>query len=285
MITFQNLTQHIQADYVKQATSKEILRALNRVIADINSKMPMIEKVYPVSETYVTGALTGNTEFRTITGTNSQFEKLLVGDCFNISGSVFLGETNLDGNYTITSKITTNEVIVKESVANGTSSTTTKVNYMYNSSLHVNYDYTINTLRIVSPFIEIDDILVDNSEYEIVTDYVFENADSTDEYLRFVTRDTIEFLTDLTSSEIAFRMIKQYDELSSVEDTIELPDEYQQLIIFGVARNLMMLPKYIGLYKESVEVVAQSYISEFESRAKKEYDRLPDRDVELEYKY
>jgi hypothetical protein len=284
MITFQSLTQNIQADYVKEAKSKEILRALNAVIADINSKMPVVEKKYTIAESTVTGALTSSGG-GTITGSNDQFENLEVGDHFNISGSVVSGEDDLDGDYTIVTKTSDNEVIVAETAPVGTSSTTTTVGYMYNSSVHITYDYSNETLEIVDPFIEVRDIMVDEDEYESVTDYVFENADSTDEYVRFLDRKTIEFLSGVTSSELIFRLVRQYDELSSTDDDIDLPDEFQQLLIYGVAKNLMMLPKYYGLYKDSVQGVASNYVSEFEARARHEYDRLPNRSIELEYKY
>ncbi len=284
MITFQSLTQIIQADYVKEAKSKEILRALNTAIADINSKMPVVEKKYTIAESSVAGLLTGSGG-DTITGSASQFANLVAGDHFNISGSVVSGEDDLDGDYTIVTKTSDNEVIVAETVTAGSTATTAKVNYMYNSSVHITYDYSNETLEIVDPFIEVRDIMVDDDEYESVTDYVFENADSTDEYVRFLDRKTIEFLSDVTSSEIFFRLVRQYYELSSTDDDIELPDEFQQLLIYGTAKNLMMLPKYYGLYKDSVQGVASNYVSEFEARARHEYDRLPNRSIELEYKY
>lgn len=285
MITFQSLTQTIQADYVKEATSKDILRAVSRVISDLNSKMPMIEEVYLVSETYVTGALTGDSATKTITGANSQFANLAIGDHFNVSDSVSAGETDLNGNYTIVTKTSDNEVVVSETVGDGASATGTKVNYMYNATVHVTYDYELNTLEIVDAFIEIRDILVDDDEYEIVTDYVFENADSTDEYLRFLDRKTIEFISDVTDSDISFRMIKQLEAPDTTSDDIDIPEEYREILILGVAYNLMLLPKFHSLYKDSFDIVRDSYIAEFTARAKHEYDRYPNKSIELEYKY
>lgn len=285
MITFVDLTQHIQADYVEKAKSKEILRAVGSVIDDINAKMPLRDKIYEISEETVTGALSSSAS-NTITGANNQFADLVAGDHFEISNSTDSGGDDMDGNYTILTKTSDNVVIVEETIASGLSSAAaTIVSYMHNDDIHITYDYSLNTLEVVDTFIEIDDILVDDDEWDSVTDYVFENSDSTYDYLRFIDRRTMEFITDVTGYTISIRIVKEYDRPDDTSDDIDLPNEFFRLLVLGVASYLMGLPKYSAIYKDVAGNVSAKYVSEFESRAKREYDRYPDRSIELEYKY
>ena len=113
------------------------------------------------------------------------------------------------------------------------------------------WDYfsTDNRLRLDDTVIEVDEVYLDDEEWEQVTyAKVKDSNNSSEKYWAQVGR-FIYFPKDLsTSSEILrLRCKKSYSFLDNVvgkDAIIDLPESYRQLLISGVLYNLTARPKY-----------------------------------------
>ena len=125
------------------------------------------------------------------------------------------------------------------------------------------WDYfsTDNRLRLDDTVIEVDEVYLDDEEWEQVTyAKVKDSNNSSEKYWAQVGR-FIYFPKDLsTSSEILrLRCKKSYSFLDNVvgkDAIIDLPESYRQLLISGVLYNLTARPKYkdADIFKVNKEI-------------------------------
>ena len=132
------------------------------------------------------------------------------------------------------------------------------------------WDYfsTDNRLRLDDTVIEVDEVYLDNEEWEQVTyAKVKDSNNSTEKYWAQIGR-FIFFPKDLsTSSEIIrLRVKKMYSFVENVvgkSAIIDLPESYRQLLISGVLYSLTARPKYkdpdiFGVNKEIFDMELSS---------------------------
>ena len=132
------------------------------------------------------------------------------------------------------------------------------------------WDYfsTDNRLRLDDTVIEVDEVYLDNEEWEQVTyAKVKDSNNSTEKYWAQIGR-FLFFPKDLsTSSEIIrLRVKKSYSFIENVvgkDAIIDLPESYRQLLISGVLYSLTARPKYkdpdiFGVNKEIFDMELSS---------------------------
>ena len=130
------------------------------------------------------------------------------------------------------------------------------------------YFDTDNRLRLDDTVVEVDEVYLDNEEWEQVTyAKVKDSNNSTEKYWAQIGR-FIFFPKDLsTSSEIIrLRVKKSYSFIENVvgkDAIIDLPESYRQLLISGVLYSLTARPKYkdpdiFGVNKEIFDMELSS---------------------------
>lgn len=250
-MNFGEINELIQADIPALTQKREVYRAINRVIRDINSKFPgklHTETGLTCHHASETLTLTFDAIGQTISDDalgDFSSKGYAVGDKIYISGSALN-----DGTYTIKSFSAAslididndNSVVAESSVSCSIVPYLVTTDYTWDN---VNKELTLP--EYVKEVIEVfeNGVELENRGYE----YTKDSDNSSENIFTFVNRKKIALptkLMDAASDIFEVKMLKDLDLISSDASStdVDIPQQLDQTLISGVMMYLLAKPKY-----------------------------------------
>ena len=158
-----------------------------------------------------------------------------------------------------------------------------------NKAKQYNFDWTNSTVTLGPRTKVVDQVFIDNLELEIKDHEYTYNTDRTKEYIATFTGRRIMHLPSSRFSGINSTLKFKVEKDISIIDTtdwdteIDIPAQYEQVLISGAKYCLLALPKYKDADQYAVE--QQNYTSEIQALQILEVKRLPGEDIDVNYRY
>lgn len=252
-MNFGEINELIQADLPSITQKREVYRAINRVIRDINSKFPgklhtetaFTKEAVIASHTYVfqTGPekviMSGGDDFVTL--------GCEVGDIIFFSGTDVLNTTAItivafDNTVVPNDTINVAETLTADSVDAVADVFEVTTNYTWDN---VNYELTLpDYLKELIEVFE-NGVELENRGYE----YVKDSDNSDQDIFTFVGRKKIGLATEIMDAAddiCKIKMLKDLDEIASDAGStdVDIPQQLDQTLISGVMMYLLARPQY-----------------------------------------
>ena len=141
------------------------------------------------------------------------------------------------------------------------------------------FDSTEKRLRLPDNIVEVNEVYIDDEEWENVTYEEVKDTNNSSEEIFHQVGKFIYFPKDLSSETTILKLkvksmyggVTEYDGYGIQDQTVSLPPFYRQMLVSGVIMNLTIRQKYkdVDLYKHSKDVYERELI-----QLKENYDDL-----------
>lgn len=253
-IVFNDVQKNVMGEI--SCNKRELLRAINRVIRDINSKLKggLLSTELAVTAhgvmstaTALTVAATGKTITK-VSGTSFVTLGFEAGDklwCIGATESTNIVELTIATGGVAEHVLKVTNTVTNESIASGT---------LYSYEIETGYDFDPNTqlLTLSDNCKQILEIFENNDELENHTlEYVTDdNNDAEPCYHHYSFNEILlpTWILEATDDEIKVKIMKDISVITSDDGSteIDIPQQYLQLLITGCLSYLYALPNYKG---------------------------------------
>tara|TARA_R110002020_G_scaffold82687_7_gene205062 strand:- start:2453 stop:3349 length:897 start_codon:yes stop_codon:yes gene_type:complete len=151
------------------------------------------------------------------------------------------------------------------------------------------FDWTNSTVTLGARTKIVEQVFINDLELEIKDQPYAYDSDRTKDYVATFTGRRIMHLPSnrFTGSgdTLKFRVEKDLSVIDTTDwdTTIDIPSQYEQVLISGTKYCLLALPKYKDADLYTVE--QQNYTSEMQALQNNEVKRLPGEDIDVTYRY
>ena len=288
-----------RADISSLSSVQDVVRCANKSIREIN---------YAVQGIRTTDTLTGvvaQTTSATIVFADAAPNTFTVsGETFSTKGvavgDLLILKTVNPGTYIVNTVASETQLTVLNSVYGDWAATGSQTGDYWivrpadtitatNKAKQYSFDWTNSTVTLGSRTKIVDQVFIDDLELEIKDQPYAYNSDRTKDYVATFTGRRVMHLPSnrFTGSgdTLKFRVEKDLSVIDTTDwdTTIDIPSQYEQVLISGTKYCLLALPKYKDADLYTVE--QQNYTSEMQALQNNEVKRLPGEDIDVTYRY